>query len=197
MPTRRAAVGTMIVLLAEMAGLTAVAHAQCSHRDTTRTNLMGRTETATIWIMTSPDSVESHWKGNATPTPIGTPHATCIRTALNVRLGNVAIAPGRYQLLTAGVDTKVELILRAIPEASDPPAAQAEYRVPVIVAYGPPVRLIDIRVRTSRQGPDTVGVVDRSTRRQDVTELQLHPGTSSVLLIRLGDATLSVPISAH
>jgi hypothetical protein len=185
------------LLLAGAVALAAPANAQCSHQDTTRTNLAGRTETATIWIMTSPDSVGGHWNAAADPAPIGRSAPACIRVSLEVRLGGVTIPAGRYQLLTAGTDSAVELILRAAPEAGDLPPAQAEYRVPFAVAYGLPVRLIDIKVRTSRQGPDTVGVVDHSTRRQDITELQLHPGTSSVLLIRLGDATLSIPISAR
>jgi hypothetical protein len=193
----RTTIGLMIMMISESLGIASAASGQCAHRDTTRTNLMGRTETATIWIMTSPDSVDSHWQATAAPTPIGVPQAACIRTALDVRLANMAIPPGRYQLLTARMDTTVDLILRAMPDTGDPPATQAEYRVPLTVAYGPLVRLSDIRVRTLRQGPDTVGVVDRSTQHKDVTELQLHPGTSSVLLIRLGDATLSVPIGAH
>lgn len=187
----------MILLLAETVALAATASAQCAHRDTTRTNLSGRTETATIWILTSADSVGGHWKAATDPAPIGTSAPACIRVSLEVRLGGATIPAGQYQLLAVAADTITEIILRGVTESGDPPTTQAEYRIPVRVVYGAPLPFVDIRVRTVRRGPDTVGVVDRSTRQKGITELQLLPGTTSVLLIRLGDATLSLPISAR
>lgn len=187
---------TSLTLLATFA-IARTARAQCAHHDTTRTNLAGRTETATIWVMSSPDSGGDHWTPTANPAPIGAAPPACIRTSLEVRLGGTALPAGRYQLLWEAADGGIELVVRAAPAPGDPPVAREEYRIPVSVVRGAPLRFADIRVQTLRQGPDTVGVVDRSTRQRDITELQLHPGTTSVLLIRIGDATVSIPISAR
>lgn len=181
-------------------GATKPSTAQMSLRDTLHVVLVGRNESADVYFdFPATDTVRRQWVRSVTPEPLSAAGPTYLRNVLPITLGNSVIVPGRYQLWTIGTDAGADLVLTSLADTSEIPVPFTERaRAHLEISYNAGVVLgTKVAVKTTRHGGDTLVVADRSTKRMDIIAIQIQPATSSVLVISIGDAVLTVPISAR
>jgi hypothetical protein len=176
------------------------AAAQGTIGDTVHVLLVGRNETAQVYICgVASDSTPRQWQATQLPVAVGVARPVLLRNDLAVQIGKAWISPGRYRLWTVGADTDAVLILTAYTAAGDTTYSRSleRARVPLVLSHEMhPVRGTQVFVVTTRNGSDTVGFTDRSTKYMQITRIDVHPGSTSELVIRIGDIKLTAPIAA-
>ena len=188
-------------MLAVTIGGTRQALAQTGLRDTVHVVLVGRTESSDVYLdFPAADTLRGNWAKTATPSPLTRAGPIYLRTVLPITIGTSEIGPGRYQLWTVGTVGGADLILSA-PQDSGTDASSVlreRARAPLQVIQSPSMAFITkAAIKTTSRGPDTLVIADRSTTHMDIGAALIHPGTSSLLVIWIGDAELTVPISAR
>lgn len=189
------------LMLAAAIGTARRAPAQSALRDTVHVILVGRNESADVYLdFPAADTLRGDWTRTVLPDAISHAGPIHIRTVLPITVGTAQVSPGRYQLWTVGTDTGVDLILTRSDDSPTDSAAvpTGRARIPLQISQSAgAVFATTVTIRTVRHGADTLVVTDRSTRHMDIRGVQIHPATSSLLVISIGDAVLTVPISAR
>ena len=190
-----------IVVIGSLASVPTSSGAQSARRDTIHTTVVGRHESADVYIdLPAADTVRREWIPSSGDAQISTAGRTWLRTVLPITVGGAAVPAGRYQVVIAGTATGADLLL--LPDvgvtADAFAAVRGSIRVPLLLTRNARDSLgTRVAIKATRHGSDTLTVVDRSTSQLSKQEVQISPASTFTLMLWIGDALFTVPMAAR